>query len=70
MNHGRVGHSCDGLIHQVLFTQSLRFILFEGLSLQEDGHYLLCLSVGMVSDVSLEDFILVMLGKLASSHWD
>ena len=43
-----------GWYTKYLFTQSLMVIPFGGLSLQEDCHYLLYPSVGMLSNASYE----------------
>ena len=58
MDHGRVGHSCAGLIRQGCSHPVSHGYSVRGLSLQEACHYLLCPSVG-VNRYSLEDSILV-----------
>ena len=54
MNHGRVGHSCDGLIHQGFVHPISRGYSVRGFILQEDCHTFLYPSVGMLSDTSHE----------------
>ena len=52
INHGRAGHSCDGLIHQIFVHPFSHGYSGRGLSLQEDCHTFLYPSVGMLSDTS------------------
>ena len=69
MHHGRVGHSCDGLIRQACSHPVSRVFSIRGLlSLQGDCHYLFCPIVGIDRYILL-DFILVRLGShLAVLH--
>ena len=67
MNHGRVGHSCDGLIRQGCCSPNLSWVFRSGVYPCRRIATPSCILLWGCYQMRLMSFILVMPGRLASS---